>query len=184
MNAFSDLTPENTLQGATDGTLIGNVGDRLKVDATVTSGIATLSSKLRYLDMNTTNGGIARNANVSTTFKNVFSVNGSGLFLYFGIKLEESKNWTVKLSIDGEQIFGTNGLNLSDVDNGALYSLKKNFHEINISGLGFHLKTDMLHYTVPCGHPIAYNTNVTISVKRNSLTKKFKAGLVSLTRES
>jgi hypothetical protein len=32
--SFSDLTPENTIQGGTDGTFIGNVGDSLKVTPT------------------------------------------------------------------------------------------------------------------------------------------------------
>lgn len=37
MSSFSDLTPENTIDGATDGTQIGNISDSLKVSITSNS---------------------------------------------------------------------------------------------------------------------------------------------------
>jgi hypothetical protein len=35
MSTFSDLTPDNTISGGTNGASIGNVGDRLKTDSLI-----------------------------------------------------------------------------------------------------------------------------------------------------
>lgn len=44
MANFGDLTPDNTIAGASNGTLIGNVGDRLKIDAFVSGSDLAQSS--------------------------------------------------------------------------------------------------------------------------------------------
>ena len=52
----------DTIVGGTDGTVIGNVGNALKVTGpvSVSGGSAlTMSKKLRYDDMNAGSGGVA-----------------------------------------------------------------------------------------------------------------------------
>jgi len=65
--SFSDLTPENTIEGGTDGTIIGNLGDRLKVDAAFSQNPQVPAEVLHHtIVFLATSGG-----------SNVMSINGS-----------------------------------------------------------------------------------------------------------
>ncbi len=99
---------EYRIVGDSDGTLIGNVGDRMKVDAEVTiipsSGtIPSVGSKLRYDDMNASTGGIARGTSISTgVWTKIYEYLGSGIVTSCLINLEDKKNWAIRLQVDGD----------------------------------------------------------------------------------
>lgn len=100
--------PRATFVGATDGTPIGNIGDRLKVDANLNSGqlVPTITNKLRIryniADVSLPNTGV---------YQTVYSRSGTGLF--FGVQLGfDNANVNIRLTIDGGQVFD---LPLNDV---------------------------------------------------------------------
>ncbi len=150
---------------------------------------SSFSSKLRYVDMNASSGGVARDTVVSdASWVDIFSYAGSGLFLSFLANLETGADWSIRLLIDGtEEIFGSSGLNLNDVAGDGLYDLDpsgKNTTEL-AETIGFFLGSHD-RFVYGSRLPIGYTTSVAVKVKRNSgaATKKFKAGLAILTKET
>ncbi len=186
---------ETELLGGTDQTKIGNVGDRLKVDASVSVtnlGIATWSSKLRYVDMNVASGGIARGTsiNVASGWNTIFSYTGSGKLASFVVNLDTTADWLVRLIVDGEEIFPSTGFLLQDLTTDTLYDLDDTGKSAE-EGLGFSHGLFVgshatFHWKGSLDNPITYTSNVTIRIARNTgaAAKKFNAGLVILSKET
>jgi len=172
----------STLVG-TDGTTIGNSGDRIKVDSQVSSiGSSTISNTLRYVDMNVSNGGIARNTDISTAaYSTVFSYNGSGVLFGFTVNFEGNllgaDPFTVKLIVDSATIFETTTADMVD----GLYDINNTNDELF---LGISIVPDKtFRFLVPKNLGMTYSSNVTVQVKKTSgSNKQFRAGLVTLTK--
>lgn len=146
----------------------------------------TTTSKIKYLDMNPTNGGIARETDVSDTFVNILDIIGSGLIYGFLINLERGDEWIVKYNVDGNDVFSTDGIKTSDIVDNNIYDLEfsNNFFPDNI-GINMYMESDKLVWNPPCGYPIEYGQNITISIKRDdNKNKQFRGGLLILTRET
>lgn len=182
-DSFDNATA--VIKGATDNTSIGNIGDRLKVTSEITAVTGTPrydASKLHYIDLNASVGGINREALISTTFVNLYSYTGSGGLHSFLLTLEDSKNAYVRIVVDGTHypLFGTTGLFLDDCDKGNLYDM----HDLSERGLTpldltYHddtiiLKTD---------YPIGFNTSITIQARRVADSKKFRAGFIRIIKD-
>lgn len=180
-----------TISGSSDGTTIGNVGDRLKVDASVVlAGGATQSytSKLRYDDMNTSTGTLARGASVTIAsgWNKVYGYSGSGALIGCVISLETKDDWQVRIVIDGEELFGTgtgNGILSTDLTADAIYDTDpsgKSIPELD-QDLGiFWGQHDRFMWCGPILIPVSFNSSVDVYVRRavGSSTKKFQAGYV------
>ena len=177
--------------GASDGTEIGNIGDRLKVDTIVTpssGSVPSVNSKLRYIDMNVASNGVARTTGVTNTWTQVFSYSGSGLYLGMVLNLENKDKWYVRMVVDGEEIFGTDGMFTGDLVSGSAYDLDDGGSPLSTSEgkLGISMEEhDRFVWTAPNSFPIRYSSSVTIYVKRSEAgTKKFFAGLAILTKDT
>jgi hypothetical protein len=168
------------LKGNTDGTKIGNVGDRLKVDAKVS--VPALTSTLRYVDMNSSSGGVARNTNISTDWTNIFSYSGSGNLVGFFINVETlPTGWVFSLLVDGASIFEMSG---EDMTGDGLYDLD-DVTDSNQAMLGISKGShDRFIWHSPLGLPIQYSSSVVVRLKRSTGSKKFQAGLIILSKET
>lgn len=107
-DAASLIATDAILRGATDGAQIGNLGDRLKVDAnfTVLGGqlVPTITNKLRVRYSTTP-------ATAGAAYSTIYTRSGTGLF--FGFQCDfNSANVRLRLTIDSGQIFE---ITISDV---------------------------------------------------------------------
>lgn len=184
--------PNDRITGGTNRTLIGNTGDRLKVDANInsvaTGALSQYPNKLRHLDINVANGGIARNTTITNaTWVDVFSYTGSGSMASFFLNLEHNQDWQIRLLIDGQDVFGPNGMLTNDFLSSSIYNISGNDEDDLINILSFYFKSNgNFIWTSPLNIPTQYTSSVTIKLKRNSgaNSKKFQAGLVTLTKET
>jgi hypothetical protein len=182
-----------------DGTtLIGNVGDRLKVDASVVlAGGATQSytSKLRYVDMNVASGGIVRGVSVTAAsgWNQVFSYTGSGLLSGFVISLETATLWQVRLVVDGEEVFegvtAGEGIASTDLTSDAIYDSDTSGRAVPEldQDLGiFWGAHDRFQWVGPLLVPVTYNSSVKIYIRRTvaAATKKYQAGFVVIEKRT
>ena len=173
------LAPE-VLYGATDQTAIGNLGDRLKVDATLP---ALTGSSLRFLDMNASTGGVARGTGVSSTtvYTTIFSVTGSGYLSSFLVSLEGNlvgaDAFNVRLEIDGTVCFT---ISTDDVGTNTIYNLLSTGDEV---AMGMSISNNVFRYVSFPSGSLKYSASVKIYVKKVSSTasKQFRAGAVHLT---
>jgi len=168
VSGFSDLTPENEHKviGGTDNTTIGNTGDRLKVDASFSSGASPnlVKSGLRVEHSNTE---IILSNSVYTTIYEQTSEEGK-LYAFF---IEFSTDdLDIKLEIDGIESFNLNFKN--DIEK---------FSTFNGAGkesfLGFEYDGNKLQYKAE--FPIYYSTSFKISAKAAGPNKKAKKHAVS-----
>jgi len=183
----SDQSTLNTkIIGNTDGTAIGNTGDRLRVDAqftSVTTTVPSWSSNLKYIDMNASNGGVARNTSISATYTNVFSYTGSGFIAGFIINIETFNDWTIKIIIDGVTSME---ISTSDLTSDTVYDMD-DVTDANQVYLGLSKGShDRFVFHAPLNSPIRYNSSITISLKKTTGPggKKFQAGLIILSKET
>lgn len=193
MDLIKGIFPKDgRIVGATDLTKIGNVADRLKVDATFTTSIAGLSwnKKLCYDDMNVLTGGVIRETLVTNlVWVQVYSYTGVGQLSNFQMTLEENKNWQVRLVIDNEELFGSTGISTLDMDTTTLYNLKFDNHDTFgslLSGIGVGLgKDDKFFWGGPLQKPMVFSTNIKIYVKRltGQSSKKWRAGIAVISKE-
>ena len=165
---------------------------RLKVDAELvsisTGALSQYPSKLRHLDINVTNGGVARGTTITdASLVDVFSYTGSGSIMSFFLNLEYNAGWKVRLLIDNEDVFGSNGVLTDDFTSMSIYNMSGNDADNFINVLGFYFKSNgNFIWSSPLNTPTRYNTSITIKLKRNtgSGSKKFQAGIVTLTQET
>jgi hypothetical protein len=175
------------LTGGTDGTEIGNLGDRLKVDVlsnTTTTNTPSWSKKLRYEDMGISTGGVARGTNISTStsWTTIYSYAGSGYLAGCVINVETFSGWEFRLQVDGDTIFQ---LSDSDTTDDQVYDLD-DVSDVNQAFIGLSKGShDRLIFHPPLSIPIYYASSVVISIRRPSAgAKKFRAGLAILSKES
>ena len=184
--------PNNRITGGTNRTLIGNTGDRLKVDANIysvsTGALSQYPNKLRHLDINVANGGIARGTSITdTTWVDTYSYTGSGSLMSIFLNLEFNSDWLIRLLIDGEDVFGSNGILSNDFLSTSIYNVSGTDDDALINALGFYFKSNgNFVWVSPLNTPTRYNSSIVIKLKRASgqPAKKFQAGLVALTKET
>lgn len=178
---------QTVIRGGTDNTKIGNEADKLKTTASVTfptGQVIAWNKKLRYLDMNASNGGVARDTQISTSFTNIFSYTGSGYFVGFNLCLEDKANWYMRLIVDGEDILlGNTGISTNNLMTKTIYGWEPgdNFDGPNI---GFDVNDETIVYQSPIGYPIRYDSSISLQVKHATTAKKFRAGLICLSKET
>lgn len=173
------------IDGATDNTAIGNVGDRLKVDVAFSgTGFSnnTWTSTLSYDDMNVSNGGIARKASVatSTNWTTTYARSGSGNLGGIVLTLETFVGWEFRLVVDGTVVFSFVD---TDITTDSLYDLDDPTFSSAIGlSQGAHNK---FIWHPPLNYPLRYSTSVTVQVRRPiANAKKFEAGLVILSKDT
>jgi len=174
----------NWIIGDTTQALIGNVGDRLKVDVTLNpaSNLPAWGSTMTYADMNAGTGGIARGASVaqSATWTTIYTYTGSGYLAGMLINVETFTAWEFRLLIDSVEIFS---LLSTDLTSDTIYDVD-DVTDVNTAFLGISKGAhDKFTWHTPLETPMRYNTNVTMQVRRQTLgSKKFQAGLIILSK--
>lgn len=184
-NALVEIVGGNSPYLTTD---VKNDGtnNRLCVDTKITGGSSYVfprsTSKLRYVDMNASSGGVARGTNFVDVYQNLFSYSGSGLVYGFLLSLSNiSSDWKINLIIDGEYIFGTDGISMTDIESNTIYGVSKDQKCGYLSGLQINGTT--LDYQSQ--YPISYNTSVLLKTRLASGgPKPFYAGLMILSKET
>jgi len=173
--------------GATNGTEIGNVDDRLKVDMTLSSQTSTVpswSKNLRYVDMNASTGGVARSTSIatSTNWTTVYSYSGSGFLAGFLVNVETFTGWEFRLLIDGSQIFSISD---TDFSGDSIYDFD-DITDVNQAILGLSKGShDRFLFHPPMNSPIFYSTSIKVEIRRpTAVAKKFQAGLMMLSKET
>jgi len=139
------------------------------------------------LDMNESNGGVSRDTSIDDSWTNVFSYTGKGLLTGFLLSLESANNgWAIRLvrNETHDVFLGSSGILTKDITNNSIYGLNKTFNETAAMGLGLSLKTNILYFQAPLLYPIPFDTRIELKVKRLVSNKKFKAGLISITKDS
>jgi hypothetical protein len=93
----------------------------------------------------------------------------------------------VRLVIDGDELFGSAGVSIDDLVSDAVYDLDSTGNEgvgvMHSLLAGAH---NTFHWKSPMNIPVAYSASVDILIARDTgaATKKFKAGLIILTKET
>jgi len=170
--------------------IVDSFGDnRCLVDAAITGnpsgGAPTTSTNknLRFRDINSTSGtsGVDRNATIAATFTTIWKKDGKGLVYAWSINMESPAEWTIRMMVDGSDIFvGTAGLVVNDVVLSSIYRLKSS-GGLSYDAVGIWIIGDSFFFNGPLGFPIEYSTSFEIQAKTNAGNKKFKAGFVHLT---
>jgi len=167
------------LNGQTDNTGIGNVGDRLKVTANLTSSTPPVYDPqfMGFHDMNVANGGIAREAIVPATWTDLYSYTGDGVFFCFMVNYEnDSKFWT-RVLIDGlyYPLFGTTGVGSKELKDNNIYDIK-DLSPMSVCGLALH--DHAVRWEPKYG--ISFNTSFKVQARYEDGNKKFRAGFVGM----
>jgi hypothetical protein len=105
--AISQNDDAQEIKGASDGTLIGNVGDRLKVDASISQSVSDSLPRVNQgmdLSLNKSNGA----------WLSMTSYTGSGLFLGAACHFD-NENVQVRLLIDGVEQYIVDCSDLDDL---------------------------------------------------------------------
>lgn len=187
----------SNVAGSSDGSQIGNVGDRLKVDASVVlAGGATQSytKKLRYEDMNITTGTLARGAPVTALsgWNKAYGYAGTGLLSGVVISLETKDDWAIRIVVDGDEIFGTGtglGILSTDLHTDSIYDADtsgRSVPELDQDLGVFWGAHDRFQWVGPLLIPITFNTSVDVYIRRvvAASTKKFQAGYVVIEKRT
>lgn len=175
---LSDLTTTNNIVGGTDNTTIGNVGDRLKVDSVFNPSINY--RKFIYEEAQTARGTVIN----PTSWVNVYSYIGSGVLYGFLINLEganggEGSRWFFDLLIDNTfSVFGTNGMMFSDLIDNNAYDLLSSLDEF--CGLASDANIVKTNFDRT---PIYFASSIKVRVRRINSAKKFKAGIVKISKD-
>ena len=151
--------------------------------------VPSSSSRTRYADMNTTQGGVARGTNItSSAWVTTFNYSGTGLFYGFILNLQNLvTGWLVKITIDTNLIFEMPGLDGSlksdDLDLATVYNFNSG-GQWEDSFVGFEIRQDTLRFT-PI-FPLTYVQNVRIEIRRDAgaLNKNFQSGIMVLSKET
>jgi hypothetical protein len=151
-----------------------------------TGGINTVGSTLRYDDMNATNGGVARNTTVNnTTYTTVYNYTGSGIIFNWVLNLENANNWRIKFIVDGVNIFPSPFLSTADMASDIAYDLEYDSDSISPLLVGLsHEEIERITWSCPSGFPVRFNSSVQIQVIRITTTGRFRAGLITLTKDT
>lgn len=180
----------------TNGTYDADVLDvdgvkRLAVAAAITGTISsttpTISSKLLYLDMNASNGGVARQTVIDSNWTQIFSSTGSGLLHEILINLETNSDWRIRLVVDNNELFTSNGILSDDVRDDQVYDFDTSGKSVSFLDAStiFWGDHDRFIWNSP-NFPIKWTSSVKVYIRRSTgaATKKFRAGLVVLNKDS
>lgn len=159
-------------------------------DVTLSHGnMDAISSGIRYIDMNASNGGVNRATSIRLSDGEVdlFSRNFCGMFYGFNLTLQDMiTDWYLKIYIDNINILEGNNPSLGfptlDLEESNLYGIDNNRN----SGftLGFMLENNTIRFMGIDGNPIRINQSLRISVSRTSnANRRFRAGFVTLVEE-
>lgn len=159
-------------------------------DVTLSHGnMDAISSKIRYIDMNASSGGVARGTviTLSDGEVDVFNKQFCGMFYGFNLTLQDmTTQWYLKIYIDGynilEGIDPSLGFATLDIENSNLYGIDNNRN--SAFTLGIMLETNTIRFVGIDGNPIAVSDSLRISVSRvENNIKRFRAGFVTLVEE-
>jgi hypothetical protein len=144
--------------------------------AGVAADCPSIPSSLIYDDMDVASGGVARASSISTTFVTVYSYTGQGMFYGFDIGLAGGlfggNLWILQCTVDGNNIFGANGIATNDIGNNSLYGYAVG----QFPFLGITTQTNNVTFQWP--YPIAFNSSIKIQVKKTTGSAAFNAGFV------
>ena len=178
-----DLDNSVKLEGATDGTQIGNEGDCLKTEVCNPDDFPgdngdDDADSLRYEDIGPSTGGVSRGTSVSSSgWTTLYNQSGSGKLIGFTLGLEDADDWFIRLLIDGTDIFnGTTGLYLDDFDDDDVYGYNEFPDAVN--NLGFAFQSDRIfRYSTPPGIG-KYSSSIEIRAKTDGGSEDFRGGLL------
>lgn len=172
------------LRGATDGTKVGNVSDRLKVDATFSTTTTTVPGivKLAYDDMNVANGGVARGTAITTAYTTIYNRSGNGYIFGFSVSFEGNivgaDEFMLKFTVDSLVVAE---ISTADVGTNALYAAGS---DLDALIWGFQTANNNLMFKAPGNGAVKYASSVQIQIKKVSgSNKQFRAGIIGLTKE-
>lgn len=157
-NETSIINSDAIIRGGTDGTVIGNNTDRLKVDAnfTVLGGqlVPTITNKMRVRYSTTP-------ATAGAAYSTIYTRSGTGLF--FGFQTDfNSANVFLRLTIDGGQIFE---VTVSDLK---LFQFNDTSATRNQAGGWWSTIGNTVDFSSKFAIP--YSTTVTLEMKRSDGT--------------
>ena len=159
--------------------------NRLCVD-TIASGagalIPALTSKLRYEDMNDSTGGVARQATIGNIWTRIYQYVGGGLLHGLLVNIETKDSWLFRVVIDGEEIFGANGIATTDMIADAIYDVDNAATE-EYQNIGIHFGD---HDKILWGFgsmPLRFYTSIQAYLVRVGGSKKFRAGLAVISKD-
>ncbi len=170
------------VKGGTDGEIIGNVGDRLKVtgDGEFNSRPPTFQGNIYHEDMGPSTGGVSRGTAVGSTWVTVYSYSGDGIFYGFFLTMENNSNVFYRLTVDGVDLLnGSTGLSSNDMKSSTLYHLK-GVNSYRFNGLHFNGDTFYCDYGQVAG--IKFNSSVAVRVRRSINNTDFYAGLATIVK--
>ena len=182
------------LEGATDSTLIGNVGDAIKITGEIElqpspGTIPSVGKKLRYADMRVAEGGVARNTSVTNAaWTQVFAFSGMGIMTSAMLNFEVKDDWLIRAVVDGEEVFGSAGLSTNDLISDSAYDLDAAGSPISPNEGNFGLSLEEHNrfvWVCPAGFPIRFETSVAWYARRapGAAAKLIRGGLFILTKE-
>lgn len=170
MSGLNDVNPQ--IEGGSDGTIIGNVGDRLKVTADNSVSNIAFSKKLRVIVLTST-----VSITNTVTYTTIYSYTGSGLLIGFNLEFN-SVSVVPKLTVDGDVIF-------SDTDISTYNSLTATASSIDRRQAGHGIVSASATFDWSFKQPIAYSSSITIAARKVSgADKNFNLGIVYLTKET
>ena len=140
--------------------------------------VPALNPNLTFEDLNPSVGGVNRGTNIGSSFTDVYSVTGQGLFFGFLLTLENMEDeWFIRLLVDENEIFGGAGISTKDLEKNDRYGYDKGGDDDGPFMLGFDIHDKTVRWQSIMNYPIAYASSVEIKIRYKSSSKKFKAGL-------
>lgn len=175
--------------GATIADVVNHSGqNRVQVGAAITNlpsaMVQSWNSTLKYLDMNVSNGGVARGTAItSAAYTTIFSYSGSGYIAGFIINIETFSDWLIRFLVDGQDVFiGSAGIPSSEIQSDSVYDTD-DIADVNQSFLGISKGShDRVVFSSPLSIPIYYSSSVSIQLKRVTSNKNFQAGLMIMSK--
>ena len=151
--SISDLSPENSIDGGTDGTTIGNVGDSLKVTNQPIPGTFTTFKSTTEVTLTS-----------DTTYQTLHSVSGAGV-LVGATFVVDNDTVDCRIQIDGSTIFEFNGSFLIEVAN-----ISASYRASGIFGVSGDKKR--LYFTP--NNPFEFTSSLTFSARRAGKKVKYQ----------
>jgi hypothetical protein len=184
-DTLGSLKEVNTV--AVDGGAVG-IYTKTSIASLPVSAVQAWSNKLRILDMNGSNGGVARGTTVTNAaWVTIYSYSGTGYVAGCVINLETFTDWEVRILIDGMDILiGSSGISSDDIQDDTIYDLD-DITDTHQSALGLSKGShDRIVWTPPLNIPIYFSSTVSIQIKREAgkASKKFQAGLMFISKET
>lgn len=157
------------IEGGTDGTEVGNVGDRLKVTGNPSpsdaNGCPTYSNNYKIVSDFTNN-------NISSSNTTVYSYSGTGKFESFHLRFN-TQDMSVILTIDGNEMFDVQLDDLDELGDG----------QDSFGAVLRNTRDDKTILFKP-NCPIYFDTSVLLEARADSGTKQLKQYIISVVEET